>query len=292
MQSKEMNNTCDIYRRRICELRDRGDVDALAEMVETWYSRCDFAKGFDGELIVDLGVTERGIVFIETKRGTVEFCPERSRWRLLERPALQDDEATCQYMMARIAEVAQVPFAYLCGVRDAVSIINTVRKRELSEEVRQLSAERRRINSELREKRIALDAVFVSLDASGQSERLRTKSYPDAPSGTLTWGQLRQHYRERPGVYFAWKDGRIVYVGVTEKGMHSRLGSGHHAVTSEDMFSFIEMPCNEVYFAENVYISRYAPERNACVAQALGLRQGGHRGKRRERTDDKLSPAV
>ena len=292
MQPKEPNNTCDIYRREISELRERGDLDALAEMIETWYSRCDFASGFDGDLVLDLGVTERGLVWIKTQRGTVQFCPERSRWRLVESPERQDDSAKCQYMMARIAEVAQVPFAYLCGVRDAVAIIDGVRNRQLSEEVRLLEAEHRRITKELRAKKIALDAVVVSLDESGVRERLSSKSYPDAPPGTLSWGELRQHFRDCPGVYFAWEDGRIVYVGVTEKGMYSRLQSGHHAVTSRDRFSFIEMPCSEVYFAENVYVSRYAPERNACVAQALGLREGGHRGKRRDRAPKHRASAV
>jgi hypothetical protein len=292
MQSTEPNNTCDIYRRRISELRDRGDVNALAEMVETWYSRCDFASGFDGELIVDLGVTDRGVVWIETPRGTIEFCPDRLRWRLVEPPSDATQSAKCHYVMARIAEVAQVPFAYLCGVRDAVAVIERVQKRGLSDEVRRLTAEQRKITKDIRAKRIALDAVVVSLDQAGSLERVNSKNYPDAPAGTLSWEELRQHFRDCPGVYFAWESGRIVYVGVTEKGMHSRLQSGHHAVTSRDRFSFIEMPCNEVYFAENVYISRYAPERNACVAQALGLRKGGHRGRRREPASAKRSAAV
>jgi hypothetical protein len=292
MQSTEPNNTCDIYRRRISELRDRGDIGALAEMVETWYSRCDFASGFDGELIVDLGVTDRGVVWIETPRGTIEFCPDRLRWRLVEPHADASQSAKCHYMMARIAEVSQVPFAYLCGVRDAVAVIERVQKRGLSDDVRRLTAEQRKITKDVRAKRIALDAVVVSLDQAGSLERVNSKNYPDAPIGTLSWSELRQHFRDCPGVYFAWDLGRIVYVGVTEKGMHSRLQSGHHAVTSRDRFSFIEMPSKEVYFAENVYISRYAPERNACVAQALGLRKGGHRGRRREPAIAKRSAAV
>lgn len=288
----EPHNTCDIYRRAIADLRESGDAHALAEMIQTWYSRCDFENGFGGERIIDLGVRESGVVWIETSAGTIEFCPERNRWRLVERFAEQGESAKCQYMMARIAEVTQVPFAYLCGVRDAIAIIDGIRRRELSEEVRRLSAEQRRITKDVRVKKIALDAVVVSLDESGLRERLASCNYPDAPHGTLSWGELRQHFRDASGVYFAWEAGRIVYVGVTERGMHHRLQSGHHAVTAKDRFSFIEMPCSEVYFAENVYVSRYAPERNACVAQALGLRQGGHRGKRREGPRAKRSSAV
>ena len=287
----EPQSTCDIYRRAISELRASGDVEALAEMIETWYSRCDFEKGFDGQKIVDLGVRDGGIVWIETASGTVEFCQERNRWRLVERIDEEGRAAQCQYMMARISEITHVPFAYICGVRDAIAIIDGVRKSELSEEVRLLSAEQRRITRDVRVKKIALDAVFVSLDQSGLRDRLANRNYPDAPHGTLSWGELRQHFRDASGVYFAWEAGRIVYVGVTERGMHQRLQGGHHAVTSADRFSFIEMPCNEVYFAENVYVARYAPERNACVAQALGLRQGGHRGKRRERSQaDRTAP--
>jgi len=44
--------------------------------------------------------------------------------------------------------------------------------------------------------------------------------------------------------------------------------------------SFVKLPRHEVYFAETVYIARYAPDRNACVAQAMKKRVGGQRGSK------------
>jgi hypothetical protein len=272
----EPNNTCDIYKRSIHDLRTRGDIAALSEMVETWYSRCDFGKDFQGQAICDLGVTTAGVVWIRTTEGTVEFCQERNRWRLVQ----EGEEGQCQYAMARIAEITHVPFAYLCGVRDAVAIINRIGKDQLCESVKDLGLEHAKLCREIKKKQIAVDAVVVDLDESSTEERLVSRDYPDAPVATFTWHQLRSHFRDEPGVYFAWASGRVVYVGATEVGMWKRFGSTHKSVNKKDRFSFVKLPRHEVYFAETVYIARYAPDRNACVAQAMKKRVGGQRGSK------------
>ncbi len=281
MDLKEPNNTCDIYRRKISELREQGDVQELARLVQTWYSRCDFRKGFNSETILDLGVKDNGVVWIKMKCGTVEYCCERNRWRLVENLVEHREASQCQYMMARIAEITEVPFAYLCGVRDAISVIEDGLRENLSGQVRNLSAKHAKLSSEIRKKRIAVESVFVDLDEQATEARVATLKYPDAPRGTLSWDLVRSAFRDTAGIYFAWDGDEVVYVGATEKGMHCRLQSGHHAVSRGDLFSFVEMPFNEVYFAEHYYIAKYAPKRNACVAQALGVREGGHRGKRK-----------
>lgn len=280
------NTTCDIYVREINDLISSGDQESLAEMIRTWYTRCDFKSSVSGCEIEEVGVRDNGVVWFKTSRGTLEFCQQRGRWRLVE----HGTEPI--YMMARIAEVTHVPFAYLCGVRDAISVIESSKSGDISDRLKQLNRDSRSLSQQIRRKQIALDSVVVHVDCSRPEGGVSSSRYPDAPAAALTWGQVRQHYRSTPGVYFAWERGRVVYVGATERGMHSRLQSGHHAVTSKDMFSFIEVPANEVYFAETCYVARYAPERNACVAQANGTRQGGQRGKRKERESARAAPAL
>lgn len=283
---KTATTSCDIYRREIDDLVSSGDEEKLAEMIQTWYTRCEFKTAPDGGQIKEVGVRDNGIVWFRTTRGMLEFCQHRKRWRLLERGGEPI------YMMARIAEVTQVPFAYLCGVRDAIAVTESRESEEISDRLKSLKHEGRLLSEEIRRKLIAIDAVAVSVDATHPSSGVSSARYPDAPAAVLTWSQVRKHYKTSSGVYFAWNDGRIVYVGATERGMQSRLASGHHAVTNKDMFSFIEMPSNEVYFAEMCYIARYAPERNAPVAQANGKRQGGNRGKRKERRAAESAAAV
>lgn len=278
MIETELNTTCDIYKREIERLRASGDNASICEMISTWYSRCEFENVVDPCKLVDVGVRDNATVWFRTTRGTIEFCQNRGRWRLVE----YGSEPI--YMMARIAEITQVPFAYLCGIRDAVIAVESSKSEGLSDRLRHLRQQDRDISQQLRRKRIAVDAVAISVPERGSGTAVCGSRYPDAPAATLTWSQVRDHYRRTPGVYFAWSRSKIVYVGATEIGMHSRLQSGHHAVTSKDTFSFVEIPANEVYFAETCYVARYAPERNAVVAQANGTRKGGHRGKRKQRS--------
>lgn len=280
------NTTCEIYAREIDAMVAQGNQASIAEMIRTWYTRCDFKKSFDGCEILDVGVRDSGVVWIKTSRGTLEFCQQRERWRLIE-PGTDPI-----YMMARIAEVTQVPFAYLCGVRDAIAITEANKSKAISDRITQLTRDSHSLAQKIRRQRIALDAVAVQVTGSWLEGQVSSARYPDAPRAALTWSQVREHYRSTPGVYFAWNGGRIVYVGATERGMHSRLQKGHHAVTKQDMFSFVEVPINEVYFAETCYVARYAPERNACVAQANGARQGGQRGKRKDVRQSKVITAV
>jgi hypothetical protein len=284
MALKETQNTCDIYRRAIDDLIARGDSVAIAEFIKVWYSRCDFGKSFDGQAIKSLGVRENGTVWIQTSRGVVEFCQDKHRWRLVTSQHEDGQADQCIYPMARIAEVTQVPFAYLCGIRDAVAIIERQRRSELGDLVRDLSRKERELSESVSKKKIALDAVFVSLEANGTKRRLLEKKYPDAPNGTFTWGQMRKNFRNTPGIYFAWDGGKIVYVGATQTGMHSRLASGHNSISRDERMSFVELPSSEVFFAEHYYILKYVPERNACVSEALGKRKAASRGKRREGT--------
>lgn len=276
MDEKELNTTCEIYRREISHLMASGDKQAISEMIATWYARCGFGQCYDGTTLLDAGVTDSGVLWLKTNKGELQFCFDNQRWRLL-----QEDFGTT-YSLVRIAEVTQVPFAYLCGVRDAIAVIEKNEHKELSDRITVLAEADDELTALLRKKRIAVDLVLIDPLCEAPACEINASRYPDAPPAALTWTQVRQHYHSTPGVYFAWSEGRIVYVGATERGMHKRLASGHHAVTSKDLFSFVELPSNEVYFAESCYVARYAPERNACVAQAMGVRQGGHRGKRRE----------
>lgn len=270
--------SCDIYRREIEELRQSGDVDSLSEMIETWYTRCGFDQVFEGMELQNVFVLPDGKLSIKTSRGELQFCRSRGGWRLLE------FGGDALYAMVRIAEVTQVPFAYLCGLRDAAIAIESSRRRELSDEVETAIRKLSELNSEIRRRQIAVDSVCPKVRPRVAASGVSSESYPEAPVATLTWKGVREHFKKSPGVYFAWSDGKIVYVGATETGMGQRLSSGHHAVTRDDMFSFVELPANEVFFAESCYVARYAPERNACVAQANGLRKGGERGKANQKT--------
>lgn len=269
--------SCDIYRREIAELRESGDVDSLSEMIETWYTRCGFDKVFEGMELQSVYVRPDGRLLLSTSRGELQFCRSRGGWRLVE------FDRDPLYAMFRIAEVTQVPFAYLCGLRDAAIVVESSQRCELSEQIANSRRELSELNAEIRRRRIAIDSVCPKVSRHLAASGVSCERYPEAPAATLTWNDVRKHFRKSPGVYFAWSSGKIVYVGATETGMGQRLSSGHHAVTRDDRFSFVEIAANEVFFAESCYVARYAPARNACVAQANGLRKGGKRGKAKQK---------
>lgn len=269
--------TCDIYRKHIRELRDSGNVDALAEMVETWYSRCGFETSFDGCQITQLEARDDGCLYITTTKGTAVYKPDSDRWKLVCVDSNLEDKPI--YPMSLISEATQVPFGYLCGVRDALSVIHKNGISRLSTKASQLAGECKRLSSLINKRKIAIDSVVVELSAEESAKRMESLSYPEAPCGVLSWNDFRKSFRSIPGVYFAWSGGRIVYVGATKKGSHERLQYGHENCFKTDLFSYVAMPANEVFFAECVYVARYRPERNACVAEAFGITREGDRGK-------------
>lgn len=274
--------TCDIYRDNVAWMVERGDVNSLAEMVSTWYARCDFGTSFDGSTIKNLGVYDNGTIWIDTASGRVEYRHEVNRWRLIEEGDCDGGDAVV-YSMARIAEVTQVPFAYLCGLRDAIHFSERNAYCELSARVKSLRAESAALDKAVHQKRMSVDAVFVSCGDDSPAARISSCRYPDAPKGLLGWDAIRKAHDDSPGVYFAWSDGQIVYVGATEVGLKRRFNASHHAVTRRDRFSFVCIPANEVFFAECYYIAKYAPIRNSQVSYALGTKCPPKRGKRKER---------
>jgi hypothetical protein len=273
--------TCDIYRTQIRQLRESGNVDALAEMVETWYSRCGFETSFDGLQITNLEARDDGCLYITTTKGTAVYKPESDRWKLVRADAAPEDRLV--YAMSLISEATQVPFGYLCGVRDALSVINKTGVSCLSEKASRLASECNRLSSLIKKRKIAVDSVVVELSADEAEKRMESLGYPEAPCAALSWDDFRTAFRSTPGVYFAWSGGRIVYVGATKKGSHERFQTGHKQCFKTDLFSYIAMPAREVFFAECVYIARYRPERNACVAEAFGVAREGDRGTAKRR---------
>jgi hypothetical protein len=203
--------------------------------------------------------------------------------------------------MFRIAEITQVPWGYLCGIRDALVLSDRKQCAEASHNLKLLSSQLEDLARKVRDAEAKLKAATVKAkkveamcsvaNASLQvkqtesQQAVLTRQYPEAPTARMSWEDVRIAYKGTPGVYFVWSGDRIVYVGATKKGMYERLTSGHDNATKADTFSFLEIDEHEVYFAEAVYIARHAPVRNAIVASVIKAQKGARHGGRKDRSD-------
>jgi hypothetical protein len=89
--------------------------------------------------------------------------------------------------------------------------------------------------------------------------RVEPRVYPDVtmPTEVVTLAD-RERIPESSGIYFAWNLHFVAYVGKAIN-LWKRLTPKHHAVTTDHMLSWVEIPECELYFAEAYYIGTLRP---------------------------------
>ncbi len=85
--------------------------------------------------------------------------------------------------------------------------------------------------------------------------------FPAVPEAAISFDGEGTGLPEKSGVYFAWRNGVVEYVG-RSVNLNSRCRSSHHALCDGDLLSFVEIPKSELNFAEYFYIGVLRPVRN------------------------------
>lgn len=99
---------------------------------------------------------------------------------------------------------------------------------------------------------------------------IKLHEYPALSERSVSRDEARKCAPNTPGVYFAWADGAVVYVG-SSGGIRSRIReSGHHGIRQGDTISWLEFDSHMVLYAEAYYIGVLLPERNFGT---MGMRE-------------------
>jgi hypothetical protein len=110
--------------------------------------------------------------------------------------------------------------------------------------------------------------MFKNMTWSATNSRLygcdgcRGKMPPVPKPFILFTGQVLECLPEKPGVYFIWESGEIIYVGQSAN-VRSRLTSGHHVVKAGQMISYIECDRHDLLAYEAYYLWLCRPTKNA-----------------------------
>ncbi len=122
---------------------------------------------------------------------------------------------------------------------------------------------RRKLAGELRTSRATLRKIkrdITALLPVANADCLAHK-YTEVPGPIVEASRFGQGVANCSGIYFVWKDGRIVYVGKSRR-LAGRCTLAHHAIAEGDWLSWIEFPLTMLNFAEYFYIGALKPIRN------------------------------
>jgi hypothetical protein len=112
----------------------------------------------------------------------------------------------------------------------------------------------------LRENDVAL-GQHMKDEWSQWKKRFIPSEYPDPPPGIIRPTTTGIGVPKTSGIYFAWEDGNIVYVGQS-LNMSNRARLGHGAISGTDLLSFVPIGKDDLSWAESYYIGILRPQRN------------------------------
>lgn len=121
----------------------------------------------------------------------------------------------------------------------------------VDEKNRQLA---RKVGSERLRLQLQLESV--------QAIESNKTGYPIVPKTTRIADRKGTGLPKRPGVYFVWNNGIVVYVGLSECLKNRAVLGRHENIFDGDELSWLEWPSPDLKYAESYYIGICRPQRN------------------------------
>jgi len=87
-------------------------------------------------------------------------------------------------------------------------------------------------------------------------------NYPSAPFPSIEPSEKGDHLPPKSGIYIIWNHGNPVYVGQSQNLKLRCNLQNHKKLKEKDVISFIEIPVEDLDFAECFYIGTLKPVRN------------------------------
>lgn len=298
-----MGPMIDVYCEEITAAISSGDSKLIADIAETFLSRCHYYRRWQIEGVRNHICPSDGLqVFIsirfsDGKAGEVKVGYFRGKRRLMV-----DSEVAYGESSADVVHALGVPCCFFDGIYYAAECFHEAARIDVAEKTQE--SDRQYIKSRDRLVQVqgslgwyakSLDETMAKIDTaknalSAAVDRVRVAGEIESVAispvdwksrlGEAAWAMqtaapsfislqdAKRLLLGKSGIYFGWRitDGKCVYVGKS-KNLGSRLHGGRTELL-DCKVSYIEMPEDQIHTWELFYIWLHHPERNNEVRKA------------------------
>lgn len=191
-----------------------------------------------------------------------ECAYARSHWT-----SLSNKFADCiqeqMYDLKRICTASPEEIERVIQLRDELTRLEGIKRewrKSVSDELKSARAKKNKAVRDVASLRQTLKQV--SYCVSYYTRGIATQhGFPAVPKPFIEFDGNGSGLPQESGVYFAWCEGIVEYVGQSIN-LNSRCKESHHKLRKGDRLSFVLIPREELNFAESFYIGILKPRRN------------------------------
>lgn len=151
-----------------------------------------------------------------------------------------------------------------------VEAFKAKRRSMIAAQLRSSRGKLRKLRSEVQALESRAADLHANIKALGFSAH--GKEFQCAPPPLVAPTRGGKAIPKKPGIYFVWLDGSIVYVGKSTN-LNRRVTLAHQNIHPGDMISFIECDPVTLEFTESFYIGYYMPRRNYARSAYLNAKR-------------------
>jgi hypothetical protein len=166
-------------------------------------------------------------------------------------------------LLQRVCAATPQDIKKVIELRDEISRLDQLRaewRKRVADELK--AANRKKKNALCEFRRIRRELVQLSARvnhyAGGEIQKF---GFPPIPEETIPFDGDGTGLPAASGVYFAWRNGIVEYVG-RSVNLNARCRSSHHALCCGDALSYVHITKSDLNFAEYFYIGVLRPVRN------------------------------
>jgi hypothetical protein len=163
----------------------------------------------------------------------------------------------------RICTVSQQEINKAIELRDELSRLGELKKQWRNSMLEELQSARKKKNKAIRDyNHLRQQLNQVSYDMRRYTEGVVTKyGFEPVPDPAIVYDGEGAGLPTESGIYFAWQNGVVQYVGQSIN-LNSRCRHSHHKLQQGDLLSYVLVCKEQLNFAESFYIGILKPTRN------------------------------
>ncbi len=163
----------------------------------------------------------------------------------------------------RICTVSQQEINKAIELRDELSRLGELKQQWRNSMLEELQSARKKKNKAIRDyNHLRQQLNQVSYDMRRYTEGVVTKyGFEPVPDPVIVYDGEGTGLPTESGIYFAWQNGAVQYVGQSIN-LNSRCRHSHHKLQQGDLLSYVLVYKEQLNFAESFYIGILKPTRN------------------------------
>lgn len=134
-----------------------------------------------------------------------------------------------------------------------------IKRAELSRQLRKARKRLLELNALVSELGCQVEGLQNTLTINLNAEHLM--QLPSVPAPSIPCSKLGDGLPSVSGIYFVWRDGRLIYIGQSVN-ISNRCRFGHHVASPGDLLSWVPVEVQDLTYAECFYIALARPSHN------------------------------